>query len=162
MVAHTAKKKRRGRPQLAMVDYVVQITDWDWSYSFGLNSAPHDNRRYNDYRHLLIRGRLLLPTPLMLKAEIAELTFLPDVRPEDIEPRGEHQPRAVGHLNINRGMLTGGLSMATEALDSVMRLLLAGRLNYLELHGEPMRYRHALIRSYQLAKQLNPDDYPDG
>jgi hypothetical protein len=93
---------------------------------------------------LLIRGRVLLPAKLKLKAETAELTFLPDIRSADLGQRGEPRPRAVGHLNIHEGTLTGGLSMAAEALGSVMHMLLAGRLNYIESDGEPMRYCQAL------------------
>lgn len=156
-----AKKKRHGRQKLTITYYVVQITEWDWSYSFGLNATTFDDRRYSDYRHLLVRGKILLPSKLRTKAEAVELTFLPDMTPADLEQRGDPRPRAVGHLNIHQGVLTGGLSMATEALDAVMRMLLAGRLKYVVLDGEAMRYRQALIRHYQLVTQLDPEDYPD-
>ena len=156
-----AMKKRRGRPKLTISYYIVQITDWDWSYSFGLNATTFDNRHYSDYRHLLVRGKVLLPSKLKVKTEAAELTFLPDIPPAELEQRGDPRPRAVGHLQVHKGLLTGGLSMATEALDAVMRMLLAGRLKYVVLDGEAMRYRQALIRHYQLVTQLDPEDYPD-
>ncbi|GMO93551.1 hypothetical protein [Bradyrhizobium sp. TM239] len=160
-VARKTRKKRRARPELSSVYYVVQITDWDWSYGFSVNVPKWEERRYSDYRHLLIRGRVLLPTKLKLKADTAELACLPDVRPEDIAHRGEQPPRGVGHLSISDGKLTGSLSMASDALDPVIRLLLAGRLNFLDLYGEPLRYRQALIRSYQIVNQLKVEDYPD-
>ena len=156
-----AKKKRRGRPKLAITTYIIQITDWDWSYSFGLNATTYDDRHYSDYRHLLVRGKVLLPSKLKVKTEAVELTFLPDIRPADPEQRGDPRPRAVGHLQAHKGVLTGGLSMATEALDAVMRMLLAGRSKYVVLDGEAMRYRQALIRHYQLVSELDPEDYPD-
>jgi hypothetical protein len=59
------------------------------------------------------------------------------------------------------GRLTGFLSMATEALDPITRMLLAGRLNYVILDGAPMRYRQSLIRYYRLETSLDPEDYPD-
>jgi len=157
-----AKKKRRSRPAaLSMVYYIVQIVDWDWSYGFSINVPKWDDRRYSDYRHLLMRGNLLLPTALKLKAETAELTFLPDIGAADLEQHDQTPPRAVGHLNVHDGRLTGGLSMATAALDPVMQMLIAGRLKYVVLDGEPMRYRQALIRHYQLVSHLDSEDYPD-
>ena len=157
-----AKKKRHSRPAPSITYYIIEITAWDWSYSFGLNAVSYDDRRYSDYRHLLVQGRVLLPGKLKVKAEAAELTFLPDIRPADLEQRGDPRPRAVGHLHIHQEVLKGTLSMAAEALDAVMRMLLAGRLNYVVLDGEAMRYRQALIRHYELVNQLDPAEYPDG
>lgn len=157
-----AKQKPHSRPAPAITFYIIQITDWDWSYSFGgLNTTTFDDRRYSDYRNLLVRGRGLLPSKLKAKTEQVELTFHPDIGPAELEQRGNPRPRAVGHLHIHQGVLTGYLSMATEALDAVMRMLLAGRLKHVVLDGEAMRYRQALVRNYELLNQLDPEDYPD-
>ena len=97
--------------------YIVQITDWDWSYSFSVNVHKWDDRRYSDYRHLLVRGNVLLPGSLKAKAETAELTFMPDVREADFEPGDREPPRGVGHLNIQNRLLSGGFSTAADALE---------------------------------------------
>jgi hypothetical protein len=157
-----AKKKQRGRPVLSMEYYIVQITEWDWSYSFSVNVPKWDDRRYSNYRHLLVRGNVLLPSSLMAKAETAELTFMPDVREADFEPGDRAPPRGVGHLNIHNRLLSGGFSMAADGLEPVMQMLLADRVKYVVMHGESMRYRKALIRHYQLVSQLDPEEYPDG
>jgi hypothetical protein len=157
-----AKKKQRGRPVLSMEYYIVQITNWDWSYSFSVNVPKWEDRRYSDYRHLLVRGNVLLPSSLKAKAETAELTFMPDVREVDFEPGDRAPPRGVGHLNIDNRLLSGGFSMAADALEPVMQMLLADRVKYVVMHGESMRYRKALIRHYQLVSQLDPEEYPDG
>jgi hypothetical protein len=102
-----------------------------------------------------------LDTSSSLKAPSADLTFLPDIRAEHLEERRDPRPRAVGSLHMQDGTLAGSLSMATEALDPVMRMLLAGRLRYVILDGAPMRYRQSLIRYYRLETTLDPDDYPD-
>ncbi|SCB55091.1 hypothetical protein GA0061098_103466 [Bradyrhizobium shewense] len=51
--------------------------------------------------------------------------------------------------------------MAIDALDSVMRMLLAGRFKYLVLDGKAMRYRKARIRHYRFETKLDLADYPD-
>ena len=157
-----AKKKQRGRPVLSMEYYIVQITEWDWSYSFSVNVPKWDDRRYSDYRHLLVRGNVLLPSSLKAKAETVELTFMPDVREADFEAGDRAPPRGVGHLNIHDRLLSGGFSMAADALEPVIQMLLAGRVKYIVMHGESIRYRKAIIRHYQLVSQLDPEEYPDG
>jgi hypothetical protein len=41
-------------------------------------------------------------------------------------------------------------------------LLHADRVKYVVMDGEPMPYRKALIRHYQLVSQLDPEEYPNG
>jgi hypothetical protein len=96
------------------------------------------------------------------KVETAELTFMPDVREADFEPGNKPPPRGVGHLNVHNRTLSGGFSMAADALEPVMQMLLADRVKYVVMDGEPMRYRKALIRHYQLVSQLDPEEYPNG
>ena len=80
------------------------------------------------YRHLLIRGNVLLPGSAKTKVESVELTLMPDVSDAGFEPADKGPPRAVGHLYVR------------------MQMLLADRLKYVVMHGEPIRHRRALIR----------------
>jgi hypothetical protein len=72
------------------------------------------------------------------------VTFLPDVPQAALEERGGERPLSVGYLQIHEKVLTGGISMATDALGLVMQMLIAGRFKYLVLYGEPMRYRQGV------------------
>jgi hypothetical protein len=155
-----AKRKRQRRPEQSTCYYILQVTDWDWSYHFGINAARLDDRAYSDFRHLLLRGKVLLPSKLGPKVEHVELTFLPNVSPADLERSGPH-PVGIGYLSIHAKNLTGGISIASDALGLVLQMLVAGRFNYLVMYGDPMRYRRAGIRSYHFEKELNVDDYPD-
>jgi hypothetical protein len=151
------KPRRRSKaPQLAF--YIVRITGWDWSYSFSVNSVSYRDTKYNEYRHLHVFGTLLLP--LKIKVEKVKLVFLPDIDPEEIKQQGE-PPRCVGSLSIWQNALDGNLSMPRDALDPVLQMLLAGRFKYVVLNGEPMRYRKALIGNYDMATEVDVDDYPD-
>jgi len=53
-------------------------------------------------------------------------------------------------------LLSGGFSMAADALEPVMQMLLADHVKYVVMHGESMRYRKALIRHCQLVNHLIP------
>jgi hypothetical protein len=155
-----AKKKRQRRSEPSTGYYILQITDWDWNYHFGINAARLDDRAYSDFRHLLLRGRVLLPSKLGLKVDHVELTFLPNVSPAELERSGPH-PVGIGYLSIHARNLTGGISIAKDALGLVLPMLIAGRFNYLVMYGEPMRYRRARINSYHFEKELKVEDYPD-
>lgn len=154
-------KKRRQRKLLLPAYYNVRISDWDWSYSFSVNVPRYDDeRQLADYRHLLVRGTLLRPRRIAV--ESVELIFLPNVGPRELERQHDKPPpRAVGSLNIQGKTLSGYLSMPTDALGPVMQMLMPGVLKYVLLDGEPMRYRKALIRRYEIAGHYNDEDYPD-
>lgn len=152
-------RKRHARPEDSIAYYIVEIEDWDWSYSFGVNADRYDKRPYSDYRHMVVAGKVLLPSKLRSKAEAAELTFMPDARLSYLDQ--EYRPLGVGYLNVRDIRVTGGFTMATDALDSVMRMLLAGRFKYLVLDGEAVRYRKARIRHYRFESKLDLAEYPD-
>jgi hypothetical protein len=86
------KPKRGEKPEDAVSCYILEIKGWDWSYSFGVNDPRYDDRPYSDFRHMQVRAQVLLPTKVKAKAEIAELTFMPDVPPSRIEAKAEKHP----------------------------------------------------------------------
>jgi hypothetical protein len=154
-------RKKRARRQAPTISfYIVRITGWDWSYSFGANAVLYRDELFSDYRHLQIRGTLLLPR--RIKVETVELHCLPDIGPQEMKREGQPPPRAVGSLHIQETRLMGNLSMAADALGPVMQMLIADRLKYVVLDGERMRWRKALIRHYEIMTQVTVEDYPDG
>ena len=91
------KKRRRKQAQTDPISYLVEIENWDWSYSFGINDPKHFDDPYSEYRHLQIVGRLLRPSSVT--AQTVELTLIPDVRLNEINPR-DVKPHAVGSLRL--------------------------------------------------------------
>jgi hypothetical protein len=91
------RKRRRQADQFAY--YHVQITGWDWDFSISVNVAKWRDERFSDYRHLVVRGTLLRPRKV--KAETADLSFIPSIKAEDFEQkRDQLPPNGVGSLNI--------------------------------------------------------------
>ncbi|MET4324461.1 hypothetical protein ABIB80_000266 [Bradyrhizobium sp. i1.15.2] len=58
------KAKRRRKPMEEIVDYVVGIESWDFSYWVALNSLRDALDPYHEHRHVVISGRLLRPAGL--------------------------------------------------------------------------------------------------
>ena len=69
------RKGQRRSQAFTPSHYNIEITGWDWDFSFSVNVPPDDERLYSDYRHLHIHGRALRPRKI--KVETAELLFLP-------------------------------------------------------------------------------------
>jgi hypothetical protein len=150
-------KRRRGRPRDESVDYVLEIRDWNWGFSFGVNPARDRDGPYSDYRHLVVRGNL--SRPKKVKAQEVELTFLPHHDLNE-DKRERHEPKAVGSLHLFRGRLTGLLSIPSDALPSVLQMVIADRFRFAVLHGNRLRYGRALIRSFRLEMTIEEDDLP--
>lgn len=154
-------RRKRPRSQTTeIITYIVQITGWDWSYSFGLNGLLHSDAHYSDHRHLQVLGTLLLPT--RIKEKDASLAFLPHIEAEEIEGRpGVAPPRAVGSLTIHNGEIEGNLGMPRDALSPILQMLIAEHFRYVVMNGERMRWRNALIRGYRFETEVNVEDYLD-
>jgi hypothetical protein len=147
-------KKRRQKPQHDMpVYYVVQISRWDWSYSFSLNATRYRQGPYLEFRHLHIWGTLLLPSNL--KPDTVELTLMPDIL---LGADAWQPPRAVGSLELHGADLIGHLSMMSDALGPVLQMLIANVTKFVVMDGERMRYRKSLLRGYSLDSHFEPED----
>ena len=159
-MARTAAQKSN-RPKRARNDavyYVVEITDWDWSFSFGLGwRRDIDRGPYSDYRHLTVKGNLL--RPLKSKAREVEISLLPSLQLNETE-RSKDEPNAVGSIDTHRGIMKPLLSMPLDALDSVLQMLIANRFKYVVMNGEKLRYGRGSVTSYRFECTIDEDDLP--
>lgn len=155
MASATKTRRRRRREQDEPRTYVVRIEDWEWSLSFGVNNMSHRTDPYSDFRHLALRGKLLRPTNL--KAETAELTLLPDPR-LNWDQRQEDDSRCVGSLDLYDGQLRGLLSLPSDALPSVLQMLIGERLHYAVITGDKLRYRKGLVSYFSLNMSVDEDE----
>lgn len=92
-------RKAKYRYKLAeqIVDYIVEIEDWDFSYWLVLNTQRKALDPYHEHRHLQFKGRILRPTGL--KTDRVEVSLLPSIGLEE-ERRKDFKPIAVGSLEL--------------------------------------------------------------
>ena len=160
-VTKSDKKAPRGRrrthPRNERVDYVLEIKDWDWSFSFGLNYKPERDGPYYDFRHLELRGDLIRPKKI--SASGAAFTLLPDLRLNE-DQRDRHVWKGVGSVRRSRGTVSGLLSVPADVLPLLLQMLIAHRFRYLSLSGERLHYGHATIRTYTIETTIDDEDMP--
>jgi len=149
--------RKQRLPANEVVRYVLEISDWDWNFSFGVNSSKHDADPYWDFRHLQISG--LLVRPRKLGAESAELSFLPNSKLN--EKHRQSDPSMVGFFQLHKKRLTGIISMPSDVLGPVLQMLVGSRFRYIELSGDKLRYGKANLRSYRFETIISDNDMPD-
>jgi hypothetical protein len=154
------KRNRRPKQARLYASYQVQITSWEWTYTFGVNASCCEDTQYADHRHLYIHGTLLRPRTF--KIETVKLTFHPEQGLADLQRQhDEPPPPSVGSLNIQDAQLTGYLFIPMDALAPLLQMLLADRFKYVLLDGERMRYRKALIHRFEMTAHYDEADYLD-
>jgi hypothetical protein len=155
------KKKKRGRPpREEFVDYVVEITGWDWGYSLSLNGRTgkyRDDDPYMEFRHLQITGRLL--RPVGLKTEAVEVSLLPSNDMSE-ERRKNYKPIALGGLDVYQDVIRGSIGIPADALPPILQMLIAKEFKFVLLTGSKFRYRSARLTSLRLEMRITDDDVP--
>lgn len=156
--SQSAKKKtstRRKPKPPSHVFYVTTIDDWDWSLSFGVGDVRSGEGAYHDFRHLLLRGRLLRPEDP--KVREVEIWLLPDCQLNQENWPGS-QPRAVGSVEIYRGRFKALLRLPANALAPTLQGLASNRLCYVVLNTERPSRGRALVESYSLERTVDEED----
>ena len=49
-------RKNPRRKELTPAYYHVEITGWDWDYSFSVNVPKYEDKQYSDYWHCTLTG----------------------------------------------------------------------------------------------------------
>lgn len=149
------KAKRRRKPSEEIIDYMVELDGWDFSYWMALNTVRDALDPYHEHRDVQMRGRLLRPTGL--QTDRITISLFPSTNLLE-ERRKDLKPIAVGSIETYPDRLDGRLSIPADMLPSVLQVLAAGRLKYLVMRGSKFRYRSARLVSFSLGSKLDEDD----
>ena len=153
-------KKARGkyrRKEDELASYLIQIREWEWGFSFGVGNRRFNDGPYMDFRHLHLRGKLIVPSGI--KTETVEVILMPN----SLQTNGRYdiaEPSSVGSVSISSGRFEALLTMPCDALVPVLQMLIAERFRFIDLRGGRMRYRSAKIKSYRLEMNMDEDDMP--
>jgi hypothetical protein len=149
------KKKRRSASAQAVVQYVVAIEGWDWSYTLLLNDDKRPIDPYHEFRHLQITGKLLQPAGL--KTDRVEVALLPTTDMSE-EKRKNYEPIALGSLDALPGLIRGSIGIPADALPPILQMLIAKELKFILMTGSKFRHRSARLTGLRLEMKLTDDD----
>ncbi|WP_426421768.1 hypothetical protein [Bradyrhizobium genosp. A] len=152
------KVKRRRKLTEEIIDYIVYIENWNFTYWLAINTLRNALDPYHEHRHVEIKGRLLRPTGL--KTDHMEVSLFPSISLEE-ERRKVLKPIAVGAIETYPERLVASLSIPSDALRPILQMLIAGRLKFVVMRGSKFRYRSARLHSYSLGTKLEEDEDPE-
>jgi hypothetical protein len=151
----TRKAKRRRRPAEEIIDYVVEIGSWDFSYWLALNTVRDPLDPYHEHRHVAIKGRMLRPT--LPQADRVEISLFPSLILME-ERRKDLKPIAVGAIESYSDRLDASVGIPSDALTPILQMLIAERFKFVVLRGSKFRYRSVRLVSFRLASALGEDE----
>ncbi|MGA7809768.1 hypothetical protein [Bradyrhizobium sp.] len=151
------KKARRRKPPEEIVDYIVEIEDWDFGYWLALNTLRDALDPYHEHRHVELKGRMLWPKGL--KTDRVEISMFPSVSLLE-ERRRDLKPIAIGAIEAYPERLGASVGIPQDALAPILQMLIAERFKFVVLRGSKFLYRSARLVSFSLRAQLGEDDLP--
>jgi hypothetical protein len=156
-------KKKQKKPKKKVIEYwtyVVEIMDWELTYSFSLTEREEDKLYpYSEFLHLEIKGLIKEPAKyagLEMDATImGDRDILPD---KNDNSYFERKPLGVGSLNL-RGEYRKFLGFIPfDTLPILSEMLDSKNIQYFYLHGPKPHYGSTIIQSIHFYKKRDPDD----
>lgn len=156
-----AKKRSGRRKEEAPVRHVIEFTDWEFDYMFGIDPpGKFSDGPYMDYRHLNAKGKLL--RPLNLHPDFAEVTLFPDHRLSDVEVRRKHEPEFVGVISHWGKDYRVNLHFPADIFGHILQMLIAGRYRYVVIDAVKSNRGEALVQSFRFTGAWDDEDDATG
>lgn len=155
------KRRRRTRKAEENCSYIIEITDWELSYSFSLNwNERMSDGPYWESLHLETKGIIRMPekyAPKEIRAVfIGDRRIPPDPRDPEL---GNWKPRCVGAITLRGEQREFIGSLPFDSLSLLSSLHEAGKIKFIDLYGKAPSYGSADIRSIHFLQKYNPEEY---
>jgi hypothetical protein len=158
MKKNTKKKKSAKREECT---YVIEISEWDFSYSFSVNHMRDIiEGPFWEHTNLEVKGKVTHPEKLAGKEiKVTIMGNRNDTRimnkPEDYH---SFEPKAVGTITI-RGKQSELLCWVPfDAFHMLCSMINAGKIKYLVLSGQALYHGAADIRSLRFQSHYGSED----
>ena len=155
----TRTKPRKTRP-LPMQYYIFEITGWQPSYLFSVNSDTYREGCWREYAEIDAQGVCIYPEPLVGRP--AKITFSGDrecLQPTILRHQPDWKPRCVGSLEMSATDGQFYTSVPYDALSFLVQALASGAFKFVLLWGPALYRRKSLCMSMELAQSVDLNDY---
>ena len=157
-----ARSSLRRKRQRKIVDeycsYIVEIKEWEVTYSHGLNSTPKIFAgQYSEHLDLCIRGQFHMPEKHSTKG--VSLTFIGDREIFPLKNDSDFRPRCVGALTLrgDRRDFLGKLPF--DSIPIIVSLMQTKQIQFLDLNGLAPKYGNAYITWLHFFRNYDPNEY---
>ncbi|HSW39570.1 MAG TPA: hypothetical protein VLL97_08780 [Acidobacteriota bacterium] len=157
--ARSATRRKRHRKIVEeYCSYIIEIKDWELTYSHGLNSTPKlFPGQYSEHLDLSIKGIIRMHEKYSTKG--VNLTFIGDREIFPLKNDSDFKPRCVGALTLrgDRRDFLGKLPFdSLPIIDSRME---TKRIQFIDLNGLAPKYGHAYITWVHFFRNYDPNEY---
>jgi len=157
----TKRRKKRKRKAEENCSYIIEITDWELTYSFSVNwNEKLIEGPFFEALNLEVKGLIRVPEKYASKELNA--TFLGNRKmvPDPRDPEfSDWKPRCVGSITL-RGETREFLgSLPLDSVPILCNLLETGRIKFVDLYGKVPSYGSAEIRSIRFLQKYDPEEY---
>lgn len=153
----TARKK----VQVTYGSYIVEVADWETSYSFTVN---RDDRfysgAYGEHLHLEIKG--VLRYPFKFDGKDIRILLLGDRKITEIlaeEKYLDPQPRSIGGLTIRGEHRDFSAFIPFDTLPVISSLLQAKQVRFISLSGTALFRGSASINWINFMRDFDPEEW---
>lgn len=162
-----AQKRKAGKVKVKQrgVHYVMQIDNWDWSFSYGVNRISYFTDLYADYRHLNVSGKLLRPKKVA--GDTIQITFVMNRSAEKLdltqanpEVRKHLDAFGIGALHSRKGKSESVLPMPADALQPNLAMFIAGKMRFVVLDGSEISRGQAKVHGYSIDEVFDEEGFP--
>ena len=157
-VRSAARRKRQHKAVDEYCSYVVEIKDWELTYSLGLNPNQKIlSGQYMESLHLKIKGSIRLREKYSAKDMVS--TFIGDREIFPMKNESDFKPRCIGAITLRgeRREFLGVLPF--DSLPIINSLMETKQVQFLDLNSFTPRHGHADITWIHFFKNYDPSEY---
>lgn len=154
-------RNTRKKVQEAYSSYIVEVADWETSYSFTVN---HDDKffagSYREHLHLEIKG--LLRYPFKFDGKDIRVMLLGDrkltsnlIGEEYLDP----QPRSIGGLTIRGEYRDFSAFIPYDSVPVISSLLQAKQVRFISMSGKALFRGSASIDWINFIRDFDPEEW---
>jgi len=153
-----SRRKSHRRAVKEYCSYIVEIQDWELTYSLGLNPNPKLlSGQYTEALHLSLKGILRQPEKYSSK-EITS-TFIGDREIFPTKNDSDFTPRCVGAITLRGEQRDFIGALPFDSLPIISSPMQSNQVQFVDFYGQTHKYGHADIRWIHFFKKYDPEEY---
>ena len=157
-----AKKRRKKQPPEKLY-YEIEVEDWEVYYHFGIAPKNLDIGLYWEASKLTLLGKILRPELKIASTAKVDLSTMPEMSDHWTTEPTIRSAKGVGFMEVPRGeeVLQIRCSIPPRLSNNIHVAVASGKIKYVTIFGEKLKWRKGLITSISLSAEREDDEEGD-
>jgi len=152
-------KKRKKRKVQENQRYEIEVMDWEVYYHFGIAPKNLDMGAYWEISNLSLVGKIISPELKIAQKAKIRLSSKPEMEDHWTTKPGILSAKAIGFMEVPRGedILQLHCSIPPRMSDSIHVAVASGKIKYVSVFGEKLKWRKGLVFDITLSAELEEE-----